>query len=51
LSALSVEYTLEGVPSSSSSEKKWREKEVVKAVYVDRSVVLVDEERDIFGDI
>jgi hypothetical protein len=43
-----VEYTLEDVPSS---EKKWREKEVVKAVYVDRSVVLVDEERDIFGDI
>jgi hypothetical protein len=47
-----VEYTLENVPSSSSSEKnKWREKEVVKAVYVDRSVVLVDEERDIFADI
>lgn len=52
MSALSVEYTLENVPSSSSPEKnKWREKEVVKAVYVDRSVVLVDEERDIFGDI
>lgn len=52
MSALSVEYTLENVPSSSSSEKnKWREKEVVKAVYVDRSVVLVDEERDIFADI
>jgi len=52
LSALSVEYTLENVPSSSSSEKnKWRENEVVKAVYVDRSVVLVDEERYIFGNI
>jgi len=50
LSALSVEYTLENVPSS-SSEKKWTEKEVVKAVYVDNSVVLVDEARDIFGDI
>jgi hypothetical protein len=47
-----VEYTLENVPSSSSSEKNnWREKEVVKALYVDRSVILVDEERDIFGDI
>lgn len=52
MSALSVEYTLESVPSSSSSEKnRWREKEVVKAMYVGRSVVLVDEERDIFGDI
>jgi len=50
LSALSVEYALENVPSS-SSEKKWTEKEVVKAVYVDHSVVLVDEVRDIFGDI
>jgi len=45
-----VEYTLEPV-SSSSSLKKWREKEAVKAIYIDRSVVLVDEGRDIFGDI
>jgi len=45
-----VEYILENVPST-SSEKKWTEKEVVKALYVDRSVVLVDEVRDIFGDI
>jgi hypothetical protein len=44
-----VEYTLKDVRSSSSY--KWREKEVVKAVYVNRTVVLVDEERDIFGDI
>jgi hypothetical protein len=44
-----VEYTLEDV--TSSSEKRWREKEVVTAMYVDRSVVLVDEERDILGDI
>jgi hypothetical protein len=50
LSALSVEYTLEDAPSS-SSEKKWTEREVVKAVYVGHSVVLVDEVRDIFGDI
>ena len=47
-----MEYILEDVRSSSSSEKnKLREKEVVKAVYVNRTVVLVDEERDIFGDI
>jgi hypothetical protein len=47
-----VEYILEDVRSSSSSEKnKLREKEVVKAVYVNRTVVLVDEERDIFGNI
>ncbi|KAH9994785.1 hypothetical protein BJV77DRAFT_993083 [Russula vinacea] len=45
LSALSVEYILEDVRSSSSSEKnKLREKEVVKAVYVNRTVVLVDED-------
>jgi hypothetical protein len=31
--------------------KKWREKEIVRALYPDRSVVLVDEERDVFGDI
>ena len=49
LSALSVEFTLENAPSS--SEKKWTEREVVRAVYVDRSEVLVDEVRDIFGDI
>jgi len=46
-----VEYTLENDPSSSSSQKKWKEKEVVRAMYVDRSEVLVDEVRDIFGDI
>jgi hypothetical protein len=39
------------VPSASSLLKEWREKEIVRAVYLDRSVVLVDEERDIFGDI
>jgi len=32
-------------------EKKWREKEIVKAMYIDGSVILVDSERDIFGDI
>jgi len=50
LSALSIEYTLVPV-SSSSSLKKWSEKEIVRAVYLDRSVALVDEERDVFGDI
>ncbi|KAI0300881.1 Metallo-dependent phosphatase-like protein [Russula brevipes] len=50
LSALSVEYALEPVPSSSSLGKKWREQEVVRAIYIDHSVVLVDETRDIFGD-
>jgi hypothetical protein len=51
LSALSIEYTLVPVRSSSSSEKKWREKEIVRAVYIDRSAILVDEERDVFGDL
>jgi predicted ribosome quality control (RQC) complex YloA/Tae2 family protein len=36
--------------SSASSEKKWREKEIVKALYLDGSVILVDEERDILDD-
>ena len=51
MSALSVEYSLEDIPSSSSLEKMWKEKEVVKAVYVNSTVVLVDEDREIFGDI
>jgi hypothetical protein len=51
LSALRIDYTLKPASLSSSSEKKWREQEVVKALYVDHSVVLVDEERDVFGDI
>ncbi|KAI9511831.1 Metallo-dependent phosphatase-like protein [Russula earlei] len=50
LSALSVEYSLKPVLPPSSSEKQWREQEVVKAIYLDHSVILVDEERDIFGD-
>lgn len=50
MSALSIDYTLTPVPSS-SSEKKWREREVVRAVYLDHSEFLVDEERDVFGDI
>jgi len=51
LSALSIEYTLKPVPPLSSSEKKWREREVVKALYVDHSVMLVEEEREVFGDM
>jgi hypothetical protein len=50
LSALSIDYSLKPAPSS-SSEKKWREREVVKALYVNHSVILVEEERDAFGDI
>jgi len=50
LITLSVGYTLKPVPLASSSEKNWRIREVVKAFYVDHSVMLVDEERDVFGD-
>jgi hypothetical protein len=39
------------IPSSVSSEKRWREKEILKAIYVDRSVILADEGRDILGEI
>jgi hypothetical protein len=51
LSALSIEYALKPVSSPSSSEKKWREQEIVKAIYPDHSMILVDEQRDVFSDI
>jgi hypothetical protein len=51
LSALSIEYTLKPVPSPSSSEKKWREQEIVKALYADHSAILVDEQRDVYSDV
>ncbi|KAI0359849.1 Metallo-dependent phosphatase [Trametes cingulata] len=50
LSALSVTYTLTPLADPSSNEQKWREKEVVKALYVDREVVLASDEREVVGD-
>ncbi|KAI0635943.1 Metallo-dependent phosphatase [Trametes polyzona] len=52
LSALSVTYTLTPTShSSDAAEQKWTEKELVKAVYVDREVVLASDEREVVGDL
>ncbi|TBU33290.1 Metallo-dependent phosphatase-like protein [Dichomitus squalens] len=49
LSALSVTYTL--TPSKVvNGEKRWHEKEIVKALYVDHEVLLADDEREVVGD-
>ncbi len=51
LSALSVTYTL--TPASTSkdaAEQKWTEKEVVKALYPDREVLIASDEREVVGD-
>jgi hypothetical protein len=46
LSALSIEYTL----TPTTEHQKWIEKEVVSAVYVDRTDVIAIDERVIVGD-
>ena len=49
LSALEVTYTL--TPHKDAlGAKKWHEKEVVKALYVDHEVLLADDEREAVGD-
>ena len=51
LSALSVSYTLTPTSEFTDAEtQKWTEKEVVKALYVDREVVLAEDEREVVGD-
>ena len=50
LSALSIRYTLTPEPSSDGPPRKWREKEVVSAVYPGYRQVLVSEEREVVGD-
>ncbi|RPD60099.1 Metallo-dependent phosphatase [Lentinus tigrinus ALCF2SS1-7] len=49
LSALSVTYTLTPADDA-SGEKKWTETEVVKALYLDKEVVLAKDEREVVGD-
>lgn len=48
LSALSIYYTL--TPIGDDASKRWREKEVVSALYHDRQEVLAVDEREIVGD-
>ncbi|KAG6812964.1 hypothetical protein H0H92_015083 [Tricholoma furcatifolium] len=48
LSALSIQYTL--TPIGPAEDKRWKEKEVVTAVYADKREVLVTDEREVVGD-
>ena len=48
LSALSIQYTL--TPIGVDASRRWREKEVVSALYNDRQEVLAVEEREIVGN-
>ncbi len=50
LSALSVTYTLTPNALNTLGEKIWTETEVVKALYLDREVVLAQDEREVVGD-
>ncbi|THH28332.1 hypothetical protein EUX98_g5863 [Antrodiella citrinella] len=52
LSALSIEYTLTPAPelAADRSQRVWVEREVVKAVYADREVVLASDEQEVMGD-
>lgn len=44
LSALSIDYSVSHAGHDASS---WTEREVVKAIYLDREDVLVDEQREV----
>jgi hypothetical protein len=48
LSALSIYYTL--TPIGDDASQRWREKEVVSALYHDRREVLAIEERELVGN-
>ncbi|TFK92640.1 Metallo-dependent phosphatase [Polyporus arcularius HHB13444] len=50
LSALSVTYTLTPNALNTLGEKIWTETEVVKALYLDREVILAQDEREVVGD-
>ena len=49
LSALEITYTLTPF-TDASGEKKWHEREVVKALYVDHAVLIADDKREVVGD-
>lgn len=48
LSALSIQYTLK--PIGGSFSQRWKEKEVVSAIYPDRREVIATSEREVVGD-
>ncbi|KAF8181545.1 Metallo-dependent phosphatase-like protein [Pholiota molesta] len=48
LSALSIHYSI--VPIGDHASKRWREKEIVSALYEDRQEIIVTDEREIVGN-
>lgn len=52
LSALSINYTLTPLsdPSDTDDQKKWTEREVVTALYMDHHDVLAVSEKEVTGD-
>ena len=49
---MSVTYTLAPLSDhEAGKEKKWSEREVVKALYVDSEIVLADDTRELVGDL
>ena len=52
LAALSIDYTLTPLSTSSGSsdKKQWKEREVVTAIYMDHKDVLAVSEREVEGD-
>ncbi|KAF8206264.1 Metallo-dependent phosphatase-like protein [Mycena galopus ATCC 62051] len=49
LSALSIHYTFTPIDNE-EGEPRWREREVVSALYVDRQETIVDQQREVVGD-
>ena len=52
LSALSIDYTLTPLSKSTSdpSQNRWREREVVSALYVDGEEILAVSEQELLGN-
>ena len=49
---MSVTYTLTPLSDGhTGGEKRWTEREIVTALYVDREVVLADDSREIVGEL
>ena len=51
LSALSITYSLTPLAPTEDGETRWKEREIVVAVYPDRQDLLADDVREITGDI
>jgi len=48
LSALSIHYTLN--PVGDAGSQRWKEKEVVSALYPDRQEIIASDEREVVGE-